>query len=273
MAPYLLSSSRRSRIIVSAASVAAALLWQASPVHAQLDPTLFLKRSAPNVLLVVDTANRMERDAPVDPANALATSNYYDPFTYSYTVGGATWETVLGVAGNELDLSTPLRIKTDGTCGDGSTTCGFTYSNAGNGDKFNAGSIVTVGNTSDPTGYAKFSRRRVWRSRARPSTGRQQNQSVARFGLIRTRQNSPTMPASACNTLANCQVNASDPLQSGALVSTERAQQQQMVCHASNGWRRPTRPRRRTGRTLRADCRGFGDRQRGHPDDSFEGAR
>ena len=55
MAPYLLSSSRRSRIIVSATFVAAALLWQASPVHAQLDPTLFLKRSQPNVLLLVDT--------------------------------------------------------------------------------------------------------------------------------------------------------------------------------------------------------------------------
>jgi len=111
MAPYLLSSSRRSRIIVSAASVAAALLWQASPVHAQLDPTLFLKRSAPNVLLVVDTANRMERDAPVESRQRAGDEHYYDPFTYSYTVGGATWETVLGVAATNIDLSTPLRIQ------------------------------------------------------------------------------------------------------------------------------------------------------------------
>jgi hypothetical protein len=59
----------------SAALVAATLLWEAAPVYAQLDPTLFLKRTTPNVVIAIDMANRMERDAPTDLANPLATSN------------------------------------------------------------------------------------------------------------------------------------------------------------------------------------------------------
>src|SRR4051812_9382567 len=96
MSANLQSSARRRRISVSAAFVAAGLLWHASPVHAQLDPTLFLKRTTPNIVLAVDVANRMERNAPIDPANPLATSNYYDPWIYNYTAAGAAWETVIG---------------------------------------------------------------------------------------------------------------------------------------------------------------------------------
>ena len=232
MAPYLLSSSRRSRLTVSAASVAAALLWHVSPVYAQLDPTLFLKRSTPNILLVVDTANRMERDAPVDPANPYATSNYYDPFTYSYTVAGASWETLFGVGATNATYRRRYGFKADGSCGDGSTTCGFTYSNGGSGDKFGAGSIVGTGNTS--ADYATFfARTRLAIARAALYQAVKQNQNVARFGLIKMRQNSPTMPASACTTLANCQVNATDPLQSG--------------CRSIAAF--PCKPRRASGRT------------------------
>jgi len=97
MASQFVSASRHSRIAVSAALVAAGLLWQASPVYAQLDPTLFLKRTTPNIILAVDVANRMERDAPVDPANHQATSNYYDPF--KYTRAGSAFESTLGVSG------------------------------------------------------------------------------------------------------------------------------------------------------------------------------
>ena len=42
----------------------------------------------PNVIFVVDTANRMQRDAPADNTDqttSTATSNYYDPFLYSKT--------------------------------------------------------------------------------------------------------------------------------------------------------------------------------------------
>src|SRR6185312_17422758 len=105
MSANLLSVSRRSRVAAPVVLVGAVLLMQAATVHAQIDPTLFLKRylsttpggPGPNVIFVVDTANRMERDAPVDPANSQATSNYYDPFTYSYTAAGAAWEGLIGV--------------------------------------------------------------------------------------------------------------------------------------------------------------------------------
>ena len=51
------------------------LAVSAMPAAAQVDPLLFMKLQgtngvnvgAPNVLLVVDTANRMQRDAPSDP--------------------------------------------------------------------------------------------------------------------------------------------------------------------------------------------------------------
>src|SRR6266550_7988539 len=153
MASHFLSSSHRSRVATSAVFVAASLLWQASPVYAQLDPTLFLKRTTPNIVLVVDTANRMERDAPVDPANHQATSNYYDPFIYNYTVGGAAWETLMGVGATNTTYRRRYGFRADGSCGNGTTTCGLTYANGG-GDRFNAGSIVTVGNTS--SSYATF---------------------------------------------------------------------------------------------------------------------
>src|SRR5512133_1172540 len=68
-------------------AVAAALLaGSAGTAFAQLDPLLFLKTAQPNVLLLVDTANRMQRDAGGD---------YYDQYTYRTT--GANWETPIGV--------------------------------------------------------------------------------------------------------------------------------------------------------------------------------
>ena len=36
------------------------------PAGAQVDPLLFLKTAAPNILFIVDTANRMQRDAATD---------------------------------------------------------------------------------------------------------------------------------------------------------------------------------------------------------------
>jgi hypothetical protein len=218
MAANSWSSSRPFRIATSAALVTAGLLWQASPVHAQLDPTLFLKRTTPNVLLVVDTGNRMERDAPIDPANAQTTSNYYDPFTYTYNALGATWETVIGASATDATYRRRYGFRANSTCGDGTTTCGFVYS-SGSGDKFSAGSIVTVGSSS--SSYATFlAPTRLAIARAAMYQAVKQNQNVARFGLIRMRQAS--VPAIAqCTTASNCQVNLTDPLQSTAGVATE----------------------------------------------------
>src|SRR4029077_6401481 len=79
-------------------AVAAGLLFVAVPVSAQVDPLGFLKTQQPNVLIAIETSERMQRDAATDPANPMATSDYYDPFIYT-RLGGAsgTWEASLGV--------------------------------------------------------------------------------------------------------------------------------------------------------------------------------
>jgi len=187
MAPYLLSSSRIARVIAGSVFIASGMLLAPSPVHAQLDPTLFLKRTTPNIIIAVDVANRMQRDAPQDvsclpggtAANCTATlasqtSNYYDPFAYTYTVGGVAWETTLGVTAVNSTYRRRYGFRADGTCGDGTTTCGLAYANGG-GDTFNAGSIVTVGNTAGssytnflaPTRRTRYARSlsHVWRHR------------------------------------------------------------------------------------------------------------
>src|SRR6266542_5449360 len=74
------------------------VMLAAIPARAQLDPLTVMKTVAPNVVLVVDTANRMQRDAATDlstQTTATATSTYYDPFLYTKT--GAAWETGLGI--------------------------------------------------------------------------------------------------------------------------------------------------------------------------------
>ena len=188
MAPYLLSSSRRSRLTVSAASVAAALLWHVSPVYAQLDPTLFLKRSQPNIVLAIDTANRMQRDAPTDPlcvagdvgcttSVANASSNYYDPFLYTRGTN-VTAETTLGVTALNT-TSTYRRLYNN-----------LTLQASGN---FNTSSIsIKRDQESD---YSTFdARTRLAIARAALYQAVKQNQNVARFGLIKMRQNNPQSP-------------------------------------------------------------------------------
>src|SRR5262245_34210544 len=65
--------------------------------QAQLDPLLFLKEKAPNVLLLVDVGERMQRDAPSDPSNPFGTSSYYDPFIYPFNAADAGVNTSLGL--------------------------------------------------------------------------------------------------------------------------------------------------------------------------------
>src|SRR5688572_4386509 len=80
------------RIVQSALVLGALLL----PVNAfaQLDPLLFLKTTQPNVLLLVDTADRMQYDADLV---------YYDPGTYTKT--GALYEGPLGISASNTTTS------------------------------------------------------------------------------------------------------------------------------------------------------------------------
>ena len=70
----------RFRRSAAGAFMALLLLAAAYPAFAQLDPLLFLKRTQPNVVFVVDTAERMQHDAD---------GTYYDPAEYLRQVGGA----------------------------------------------------------------------------------------------------------------------------------------------------------------------------------------
>ena len=97
----------RPRILAAAALVVAA----AAPVSAQVDPLLFLKTAPPNVIFVVDTAHRMQRGAPTNPATVAtsqATSHYYDPFIYTKNATNPAWQTSIGVTdANTVDFLSP----------------------------------------------------------------------------------------------------------------------------------------------------------------------
>ena len=81
-------------------AVTRAVVLAAVPASAQVDPLLFLKTVAPNVIMVVDTSHRMQRSAPTNPATvatSLASSNYYDPFIYTKNPGNPPWQATIGV--------------------------------------------------------------------------------------------------------------------------------------------------------------------------------
>jgi outer membrane protein assembly factor BamB len=157
---------------VACATAAAAVLTvtAAGPAAAQLDPLLFLKRTTPTVLLVVETTDRMQRDAD----NA-----YYDPFVYPRT--GAPWEAALGI-----DATNAAR------------SYRRTYVNlvlrapAGLGDRFEADRLAAVGDR-DP-GFAVFdARTRLGVARRALARAVEMNRQVVSFGLIKTRQASPAI--------------------------------------------------------------------------------
>ncbi len=197
MAAHSASSSRRWR---TAASVAVALTVSVVPAYAQLDPTLFLKRSAPNVIVMLDTGVDMQRDAPTDPScipgasnasNCTLTvanqsSNYYDPFIYTEQGGGSTgWEAAIGVSG--ATVTTNYRRK----------YVGLTPSSGTNA--YTATTITTVGDKST-SAYQYFEApTRLSIARAAIYRAIVQNQAVARFGLYTMRQNNP-QPATKGNT-------------------------------------------------------------------------
>src|SRR5437868_5215398 len=176
--------------------ILAGIVATAAPAAAQVDPLLFMKLQgtnavnvgAPNVLLVVETANRMQRDAPSDPTSASTsrtTSTYYDPWYYPLDVT-KTWQTTtLNV--NATNTTQFFRRK----------YVGFDYANGG-GDKFSASTISVVRDRD--SGYVKFdAATRLAIARAALYQSVSENSSVARFGLIQMRQQQPSMPNAAGN--------------------------------------------------------------------------
>ena len=170
----MLKATRLNRHLHAALVALAVMLGWPVIASAQLDPLLFLKRTQPNVIVVVDVANRMQRDAPTDPSNYRTTSNYYDPWIYTGSLISATQQTELGLTGN---MNTQYRRK----------YVGLDYANSGSGDKFNAASIAGVGDLS--TSFASFETpTRLAIARAAIDQAIRMNQNVARFGLVKMRQ-------------------------------------------------------------------------------------
>jgi hypothetical protein len=181
-----------------AAALAGGLLLGTTSVSAQLDPTLFLKRTTPRVLLLVDVAERMQRDAPIDPTQPDATSNYYDPFIYTRT--GAAWEATIGVSAASTAVRYRRRygFRADGSCPLGGSRCGLVYEDPGSGDRFGAGAVAVT--TDRSASYASWEApTRLAVARAALYYAVNQNRSVARFGLIKMRQTLPAMPVTAGN--------------------------------------------------------------------------
>src|SRR5688500_7839772 len=122
------------RGIIAAGLLVTVVVW-AAPVSAQLDPLLFLRTTAPNVVIAVETANRMQRDAD---------NTYYDLGTYTAT--GAMYELTMGLIAGDYDFSTKKYRRRFPNLVHVSPNV--------NNDKFEADSVVAVGD-AEPE-YATF---------------------------------------------------------------------------------------------------------------------
>lgn len=152
------------------------VLGGAADAYAQLDPLLFLKKNRPNVLLVVETSQRMQRDA-TNP------DDYVDANIYTKT--GASWEggaNGLGIT----DANTNVRYRRK--------YLDLQHSNPGDDDRFKADGIDIVGDLE--AGYATFDETtRLAIARKAMTSAVAQNLSVVRFGLLKTRQTTPQLGA------------------------------------------------------------------------------
>jgi len=195
----------------------------ASPASAQLDPLLFLKDTRPYVILAVDTASRMQRDAPSDGASPDATSSYYDPFVYSRTGGGsAAWETTLGV--------------TDATTSTGGTYrrkyVNLTLNPPSAPDKANVATIVSVGDKQ--SAYASFEApTRLALARAAIAKAVQMNIDDVLFGFVKMRQKNITLSQANYSPIADLDAAQLTPTDAGS--ATGRWHMSQPKVSGDNG--------------------------------------
>ena len=162
--------------VVAGAMFVAAIVARPEVASAQLDPLLMIKKGTPanpvkpNVIIAVDTAPRMQHDAD---------EVYYDP--NDYVRAGCfllpCWE-------DSLNLAAPMsRYRRK-------------YFNllevSGGSDKMTADRIETIGDNTGSAYTNFFSKTRLWVARTALVLALTQNTSVARFGLIKMRQNTPS---------------------------------------------------------------------------------
>jgi hypothetical protein len=155
----------------SAFFVLGSLFITSAPAFAQLDPLLFLKNQQPNIIIAVDVGNRMQRDADL---------TYYDPAVY---LKDASLLAVLGLV--DSDVANFYRRKFPL----------LSHQESAGNDKFTAPRLDAVGDQA--AGYATFyERTRLAIGRRGLLQALQDNASSARFGLLRMRQSSATIPGS-----------------------------------------------------------------------------
>jgi len=189
------AARRRSRVGRAGlcAMMAAAVLALVTPkASAQLDPLLFLKRCTPNIIFDVDLRNTMLQDAD---------GNYYDPnqYTWSNQAGDLAWQTALGlVQGVNIanQNNAPYYRKFV------NQTLTAAVNQGGVTSDFAADSITAVGNLA--SGYSTFyEKTRFMVTRRALTQAIDENSNVARFGLLKMRQTTPTWGTAPNGKLAN----------------------------------------------------------------------
>src|SRR2546426_109332 len=194
-----------------AAAAALGILLCSAPASAQLDPLLFLKATQPNVILVVDTANRMQRDAPTDPSttsSSISTSNYYDPAIYNRDLTKA-YQTNTGLPGSGtlgitvVNTAAFYRRKYKN----------FTLGAAGT---YTTSGIEVTHDLDAGFAYTRFEApTRMSIARAALYQAVNENQNVARFGLLQTRRAGVAPNTQPVITTPGGAVTDTDPNQSG----------------------------------------------------------
>ena len=166
-----MSQMKYGRVVAGAMMLTALLAWPEA-ASAQLDPLLMIKKGTPanpvkpNVIFAVDTSSRMQNDAD---------EIYYDP--NDYVRGGSAWEANLSV-----DAPTSRYRRK--------------YFNLqqvfGGSDRMTASRIETVGDDEGTSFTHFFAKTRLMVARVALAKALTDNTSVARFGLIKMRQNTPS---------------------------------------------------------------------------------
>lgn len=172
-------------------ALAAALLGVvcvARDAGAQLDPLLYLKKNKPNILISVDTGNRMQRDVYNDYLDANIYKRVGDP-----------WELALGIS----DANT-------GAVGIGRYRrkyVGLAHRDTLlNADRFETQEIAIVGDREAAFGTFD-SRTRVSIARLALAEAINRNTTVARFSLFRMRQDFPKFETPASSNAVKWSIN------------------------------------------------------------------
>lgn len=200
--------------VVAGVMLLAAILARPEAASAQLDPLLMIKKGTPaapvkpNIIFAVETSQRMQYDAD---------GTYYD--TYDYLRQGLIinpWELSLSV-----DPPTSRYRR---------RFINMLHSNSS--DRYDADRIETVGDDESPAYADFFSKTRLLVARVALAKALTDNTSVARFGLVKMRQNTPSW-----GTMRNTgPVRVSDSSQSLSELGTSgRWETTKPIVNAKNG--------------------------------------